>query len=199
MRHPTMNIQALLADAKKNSPDKWRFSIDVARSWEGELSLIQTPKTRKVILRSAMTMSYDRDGIFDYLLWLVRCGIGGTAGSGKQFISWIHYIDYINAIKFLIENDQIDGAVNVSSPNPIPNQQFMAQLRKVWGMRFGLPSYEWMLEVGAIFLQTESELVLKSRRVIPSRLIDAGFKFEYGDWENASRELCERWRKERSN
>jgi uncharacterized protein (TIGR01777 family) len=191
---PNDEYTGIIGGAESNSPDKWRFSIDVARAWEGEFSLIETPKTRKVILRSAMTMSHDRDGIFDYLLWLVRCGLGGTAASGKQYISWIHYIDFINSIKFLIDNDQISGPVNIASPNPLPNKQFMALLRKAWGRKFGLPAYEWMLELGAVFLRTESELVLKSRRVIPSRLLDAGFKFSYADWAKASLDLCERWK-----
>jgi NAD dependent epimerase/dehydratase family enzyme len=143
-----------------------------------------------------MTMSYDRGGIFDYLLWLVRCGIGGTAGSGKQFISWIHYLDFINSIKFLISAEQITGAVNIASPNPLPNQQFMELLRKAWGTKVGLPSFEWMLELGALFLGTESELVLKSRRVVPTRLLEAGFKFEYADWDRASVDLCQRWKKQ---
>jgi uncharacterized protein (TIGR01777 family) len=194
---PNDEYTGIIGGTELNSPDKWRFSIDVARSWEGEFALITSPKTRKIVLRSAMTMSYDRDGIFDYLLWLVRMGIGGTAGSGKQYISWIHYLDFINAIKFLIENDQISGAVNIASPNPLPNRDFMAGLRKSWGQRIALPLYEWMLEIGAVFLQTESELVLKSRRVIPGRLLDAGFKFQYGDWKAASADLCERWRKQR--
>jgi uncharacterized protein len=194
---PNDEYTGIIGGTEANSPDKWRFSIDVARSWEGEFALIEAPITRKVILRSAMTMSYDRDGIFDYLLWLVRMGIGGTAGSGKQYISWIHYLDFINAIKFLIENEQITGAVNLASPNPLPNKDFMAQLRATWGKKLALPVYEWMLEIGAIFLQTESELVLKSRRVIPGRLLDAGFKFQYGDWKAASLDLCERWRKEK--
>jgi NAD dependent epimerase/dehydratase family enzyme len=141
-----------------------------------------------------MTMSPDRDGIFDYLLWLVRCGIGGTVASGQQYISWIHYIDFINSIKFLIES-KITGAVNIASPNPLPNRHFMALLRKAWGQRFSIPTYEWMLELGAIFLRTESELVLKSRRVVPGRLLDAGFKFEYPDWMQASSDLCDRWKK----
>lgn len=192
---PNDEYTGIIGGCEKHAPDTWRFSIDVARSWEGEFALVHTPKTRKVVLRSAMTMSCDKNGIFDYLLWLVRYGIGGTAGSGRQYVSWIHYIDFINAIKFLIANDRIEGAVNVASPNPVPNQQFMAQLRKAWGKRLALPSYKWMLEIGAILLQTESELVLKSRRVIPGRLIDAGFKFEYGDWESAAHDLCERWRR----
>jgi uncharacterized protein len=176
------------------SPDKWRFSIDVARAWEGEFALINAPKTRKILLRSAMTMSHDKEGIFDYLLWLVRIGLGGTAGSGKQYISWIHYDDFIHAVKFLIEHEELSGAVNLASPHPIPNKEFMKLLRKAWGQSIGLPATEWMLEVGALFLQTESELVLKSRRVIPSRLMDAGYTFRYPEWEIASRDLCERWR-----
>jgi len=187
----------IIGGTEDQSPDKWRFSIDVARAWEGEFALIDIPKTRKVILRSAMTMSYDRDSIFDYLLWLVRMGIGGTAGSGRQFVSWIHYLDFIEAIKFLIDNERITGAVNVASPSPLPNRDFMAQLRNAWGRRFALPVYDWMLEVGAIFLRTESELVLKSRRVVPGRLMDAGFKFQYADWALASADLCERWREHR--
>jgi len=196
---PNDEYTGIIGGTESASPDKWRFSIDVARSWEGEFALIETPNTRKVILRSAMTMSHDRDGIFDYLLWLTRVGLGGTAASGRQYISWIHYIDFIKAIEFLIENSQITGAVNIASPNPLPHQQFMAQLRESWGIRFGLPASQWMLEIGAIFLQTESELVLKSRRVIPGRLKDAGFNFEYGDWEGASSDLVSRWRKERSS
>jgi uncharacterized protein (TIGR01777 family) len=183
----------VIGGTEPDSPEKWKFSIDVARAWEGEFALVEVPKTRKVILRSAMTMSYDKESIFDYLLWLVRMGIGGTAGSGNQYISWIHYEDFINAVKFLIENDQMSGAVNLASPNPLPNRDFMLLLRQAWGQRIALPVYEWMLEVGAVFLRTESELVLKSRRVVPGRLLEAGFKFQYPNWEEASKDLCARW------
>ena len=193
---PNDEYTGIIGGTEDNSPDKWRFSIDVARAWEGEFALIEAPKTRKVILRSAMTMSYDHDSIFDYLLWLVRMGIGGTAGSGKQYISWIHYVDFINALQFIIDNEQLSGAVNLASPNPLPNKDFMGQLREAWGQKLALPVYQWMLEIGAIFLRTESELVLKSRRVVPGRLIDAGFKFQYGDWSTASIDLCERWKKQ---
>ena len=184
----------IIGETETTVPDKWHFSIDVARAWEGELALIKTPQTRQVILRLSLAMSPDRGGIFDYLLWLVRFGLGGKVGSGRQYVSWIHYLDYISAIKFLIENDQISGPVNLSSPNPLPNKDFMQQLRKSWGLKLGLPVYEWMLEIGAIFLRTESELVLKSRRVIPSRLIDSGFKFQFADWSSASKDLCEKWK-----
>lgn len=191
---PNDEATGIIGGTEKHAPDTWRFSIDVARAWEGEFALIDTPKTRKVALRSAMTMSPDEDGIFDYLLWLVRVGLGGTAASGKQYISWIHDRDFIRAIEWLIENKDFSGAVNIASPNPIPNAQFMSDLRKAWGQRIALPIYEWMLEVGAIFLQTESELVLKSRRVVPGRLTDAGFKFDFAEWKDASSDLCKRWK-----
>lgn len=191
---PNDEYTGIIGGSEEISPDKWRFSIDVARAWEGEFTLIETPKTRKVILRSAMTMSPDRDGVFDYLLWLVRVGLGGKVGSGDQYVSWIHYQDFINAIEFLIDHDELSGPVNIASPNPLPNKDFMATLRKAWKRRFALPIYEWMLEVGAVFLQTESELVLKSRRVVPGRLLDAGFAFLYPDWAGASEDLCSRWK-----
>ena len=97
---PNDEYTGIIGGTETDSPDKWRFSIDVARAWEGEFALVGAPNTRKVILRSALTMNYDKGSIFDYLLWLVRVGIGGTAGSGKQYVSWIHYEDFINAVKF---------------------------------------------------------------------------------------------------
>lgn len=178
-------------------PDTWRFSIDVARAWEGEFALIDTPATRKVVLRSAMTMSPDLDGIFDTLLWLVRMGLGGAAASGNQYISWIHYADFVNAISFLMHNESIHGVVNIAAPNPIPNQAFMRILRENWGSGFAIPIREWMLELGAIFLQTESELLLKSRRVVSTRLPEHGFSFRYPTWDEAASDLCARWRDKR--
>jgi len=151
------------------------------------------PQTRLVLLRSAMTMSPDRGGIFDVLLGLVRRGLGGTCGSGKQFVSWIHEQDFIRAIYWLIEHD-LNGPVNLTSPNPLPNVEFMRAIRRAWGTRIGLPAPRWMLEAGAIFLRTETELILKSRRVVPGRLLEAGFKFEFPTWPEAAKELCARWR-----
>lgn len=180
----------ILGGLETGVPETWRFSIDVARAWEGEFALCATPATRKVALRSALIMSPDRGGIFDYLHWLVRIGLGGTIGSGRQYVSWIHATDFIRAVEFLIANDSISGTINISAPNPVPNSEFMALLRTAVGRRVALPTYEWMLELGAIFLRTESELVLKSRRVIPSRLHAAGFSFHFPTWDEASRELC---------
>jgi len=176
------------------APLEWGFSIEVARAWERELFAAATPRTRKIALRSAMTMSPDRDGIFDTLLKLVRTGLGGTAASGKQFISWIHESDFARAIDFLIAREDLDGCINVCSPCPLPNKDFMRVLRQAWGTRIGLPAAQWMLGIGAVFLRTETELILKSRRVVPQRLLDAGFKFHFEDWQGAASELVTRWR-----
>ena len=139
-----------------------------------------------------MTMSPDKDGIFDVLLGLVRKGLGGTAGSGKQYISWVHEYDFIGAIEFLIENEGVDGAINIAAPNPLPNAEFMKIFREVTGTRIGLPATKWMLELGAIFLRTETELILKSRRVVSTRLEEAGFEFKYRNWREACEELYTR-------
>jgi uncharacterized protein len=179
-----------LLDLATDQPDTWKFSIDIVRAWEGELELANTPKTRKIAMRMSMVMSPDEGGVFDYLLWLVKIGLGGNAGSGKQFVSWIHYLDFVKAVDFLIAREDISGAINVASPNPIPNSEFMKGIRSAWGRKFGLPAFEWMLEIGAIFLKTETELVLKSRRVVPGRLLESGFSFDYGNWEHAAKNLC---------
>src|SRR5258706_203367 len=175
-------------------PETWRFSIDVATSWERALDEAEVPRTRKVKLRSAMTMSPDEGGIFDVLLGLVRRGLGGRSGDGKQYLSWIHYEDFVRAIYWLIEHEQCEGAVNLCAPEPLPNADFMRVLREAWGIRFGLPASKWMLELGAIFLKTETELILKSRRVIPGRLLQQGFAFGFPTWREAALDLCEQWR-----
>jgi len=182
----------IIGGIEQGVPDTWSFSVEVATAWESALDQASTPGTRKVKLRSAMIMSPDPRGVFDTLLGLVRRGLGGRAGNGRQFVSWIHEIDFVRVIYRLIEQDHFEGAVNVAAPNPLPNRDFMAILRRVSGMPFGLPASDWMLELGAIFLQTETELILKSRRVVPGRLLEDGFSFEYPNWEQAARELCER-------
>ncbi len=177
-----------------NAPDTWRFSIDVATGWEEAFFSSPAPGTRKIALRSAMVMSPDRGGVFDTLLGLVRFGLGGASGSGRQFVSWIHDRDFLRSIDYLMAHDDLDGAVNLASPNPLPNAAFMAAIRKAWGTRVGLPAMEWMLEIGAVFLRTETELILKSRRVVPGRLLAHGFQFDFPEWPAAARDLVDRWR-----
>lgn len=191
---PNDESTGILGGQEQNSPETWRFSIEVAKAWEKTLDEAQTPRTRKVKLRSAMIMSPDRGGIFDTLLGLVRHALGGKSGSGRQYISWIHDKDFISAIRWLIAHEELDGVVNVASPHPLPNAEFMRALREAWGTRIGLPAMEWMLGIGAILLRTETELVLKSRRVVPGRLLEAGFNFQFPDWPEAAHDLCRRWR-----
>jgi AcrR family transcriptional regulator len=148
----------------------------------------------KILLRAAVTMSPDAGGIFDTLLRLVRRGLGGTAGSGRQFVSWIHRDDFVGAMHWLIDRAGIDGAVNVASPHPVPNAAFMQMLREAAGVRIGLPASWWMLEAGALLMRTETELLLKSRRVVPGRLLESGFRFTYPEWRDAAHGLCREWR-----
>lgn len=182
-----------IGGGEPGAPGTWNFSIDVARAWERALEEAATPQTRKVALRSAMIMSPDAGGIFDTLLTLVRRGLGGTAGDGRQFVSWIHFEDFVRATCWLIDHDEIDGAVNVAAPNPVANEEFMRTVREASGTRVGLPAPRWMLEIGAVFMRTETELMLKSRRVVPGRLLHGGFVFNYPTWNGAAGDLCRRW------
>ncbi|MDY3560799.1 TIGR01777 family oxidoreductase [Gemmata sp. JC673] len=180
-----------------DAPDTWKFSFDVANRWEQALEAADVPRTRKVAMRAAITLSPDRDGVFDVLLGLVRRRLGGRAGDGRQFVSWIHDHDFVAAAEFLIRREDITGAVNIAAPHPLPNADFMRGLREAWGVRFGLPAMRWMIEVGAWLMRTESELLLKSRRVVPERLSEAGFAFRFPNWPEAANDLCSRWRSER--
>lgn len=191
---PNDEPSGLIGGAEPNAPSTWTFSIDVAQAWERAFNEAVAPQTRKVALRSAMTMSPDAGGIFDALLGLVRRGLGGTAGDGRQFISWVHSEDFVRAIRWLIDHEDLDGIVNIASPNPLPNAEFMRVLREVWGTPVGLPTTKWMLEVGAVFMRTETELILKSRRVVSRRLLEHGFVFEYPCWPDAARDLCRQWK-----
>jgi uncharacterized protein len=177
-----------------DAPAAWHFSIDIARAWEGAQAEAATPSTRKVAMRTTMVMSPERGGVFDVLLGLTRRGLGGTIAGGRQWMSWIHGRDFVRAVSLLIERDDIRGPVNLAAPHPLPQRDFMAALRAAWGTRVGLPATRWMTSIGAFFLRTETELVFKSRRVVPGRLLDAGFSFEFPRWPDAAKDLVARWR-----
>jgi uncharacterized protein (TIGR01777 family) len=189
---PNDEATGILGGQEVDAPSTWRFSIDVARAWERAFEEVAVPHTRKVTLRSAMTMSPDKGGVFGTLIGLVRRGLGGRAGDGRQFVSWIHYRDFVTAVRWLIDHDDVSGVVNVAAPGPLPNAEFMRLLREAAGIPFGLPASKWMLEIGAFFMRTETELILKSRRVVPTRLIDHGFSFEFNTWSEAVRDLIHR-------
>jgi|SRR6516165_2031466 len=198
MDRPMDEANGEIGGEERDVPSTWRFSIDVATSWEQSLFASNTPNIRKVALRSAMIMSPDRGGVFDQLLRLVRFGLGGAAGSGQQFVSWIHDSDFLRSIDYLIAHEELDGAVNLAAPNPVPNRVFMQALRRAVGAATGLPSTRLMLELSAWFLRTQTELILKSRRVIPGRLLRSGFNFQFPDWVGAARDLILRYRARKS-
>jgi len=165
------------------------FSIEVARAWERELEKARTPATRKVALRSAMVFGTGEGGVFRVLRRLARLGLGGRMASGDQFVSWIHEEDFCRAIRWLIDRDDLSGAVNLAAPGSVPNREMMRAFRRVCGVRIGLPASRWMLEVGAVLLRTETELIVKSRRVTPARLVASGFQFRFSILEEALRDL----------
>jgi len=197
-RYDAANDEAtgIIGGDEPDAPATWRFSIDVARSWERTLDEAAVPRTRKVKLRSAMTMSPDRGGIFDTLLTLVRRRLGGQAGDGRQYVSWVHETDFIRALYWLIEHHEVEGPVNIAAPDPLPNAAFMRGLREACGVSLGLPVARWMLELGAVFMRTETELILKSRRVVPGVLTKRGFTFQFPRWPEAADDLCRRWREQ---
>ena len=112
-----------LGGSEPGAPDTWNFSIHVAKDWETTFFSTEMPRTRKVALRSAVTFSADPGGVFDVLSTLVRLGLGGTRGSGRQMVSWIHEADFVRAVEFLIGTESLSGVVNIASPNPLPNHK----------------------------------------------------------------------------
>lgn len=189
-----------LGGSEPGAPPNWSFSIEVATSWERAFFAADTPRTRRVALRSSMILSPDPKGVFDHLLGMVRLGLGGTGGPGNQFVSWVHDVDFIRAIEFLIANEGLDGPINMCSPCPVTNRFFMRCLRHAWCTTYvGLPAPTWALSLGAILLRTETELILKSRRIVPGRLLNAGFEFHFPSWRSASQDLVNRWRSARTD
>ena len=192
---PNDEQTGILSGKEPNLPSRWRFTNEVAQAWEQALYETETPGTRKVALQTSLVMSADKSGVFDVLLGLVRRGLGGKSGNGRQYVSWMHEQDFVRAISFLIKRSDLSGPVILAAPNPLPNAEFMRDLRRAWGIGFGLPASEWMLAIGAFFLQTETELILKSRRVIPGRLLNAGFTFDFPTWPEAAQDLCRKMRR----
>jgi hypothetical protein len=164
------------------------FSVDVCEKWERAFFAAPTPSTRRVALRSALVLGRG-DGVMEAFARIVRLGLGGTLGRGDQRMSWVHVEDFARAVEWLLTHP-LEGPVNCAAPNPLPNREFMAALRKAYRQPVGLPAAAWMLEIGAFFLRTETELLLKSRWVLPQRLQEAGFAFRYPDLASALAEIA---------
>lgn len=171
---------------------KDEFSIEVARAWEREFDAAEVPGTRKVTLRTAMVFGNEPGGVYEVLRRLARYGLGGKMGHGRQGVSWIHADDFCRAIEWLIDNRNASGIYNLCAPNPLTNAEMMATLRRAFGMPVGLPAPRPMLEVGAFLLRTETELIIKSRRVAPARLVAEGFSFNFPDLPSAVADLHRR-------
>jgi len=183
-----------LISRRRRAPEKWNWTVQLVKDWESAFFSTPTPATRKIALRTSLVFSPAPGNVFSVLSKLVRVGLGGTQGNGRQYVSWIHESDFARAVEFLIEDEELDGAVNLAAPNPLPNREFMAELRDAWEMPNGLPAPAPLLAIGMFFLRTEPELVLKSRRVVPGRLLDAGFNFDFPTWPEAAADLVRQWR-----
>ncbi len=164
------------------------FSIDVCRTWEQTFFNTSTPSTRKIALRMGIVIGRT-DGAFPRLLNLVKFGLGGKQGAGEQFMSWIHEQDAAKCTEWLLQNEDMDGVINCTAPEPLKNTEFMACIRKAWGAPFGLPAPTWLLSIGVVIIGTEMELILKSRWVLPKRLLDHGYVFVFPKAEHAIKDI----------
>jgi uncharacterized protein (TIGR01777 family) len=194
---PNDEATGMLGGTEPGVPAYWAYSVRIAKEWERAQERAETPSTRKVALRSAMVMSPDRGGVFDVLSRLARLGLGGPVAGGGQYVSWIHDRDFVRAVEFLADRDDLVGPVNLAAPEPLPQRTFMRALRAAWGVPVGLPATTWMAELGAFAIRSDTELLLKSRRVVPGRLLEAGFAFDHARWPEAVGDLVRRARRAR--
>ena len=163
------------------------FSIQVCKRWEETFSTQRTPFTRKVALRMAITLG--AGGVIVPFFNLLKFGLGGRQGSGKQMVSWVHVEDVCRTIEWAYNNSAIEGVFNCCSPNPVSNSVFMQTLRKITNHKIGLPAFTLLLKLGAPLIGTETELILKSRWVVPTKLLQAGFRFKYANLGEALKEI----------
>lgn len=164
------------------------FSIEVCKIWEETFFKPSTLKTRKVALRMSIVMG-KTDGAFPRLLNLVKLGIGGKQGNGKQYVSWIHEQDVATSIEWIMQHPELESAINCTAPHAIKNAEMMNMLRLAYGIHFGLPAPAWLLEIGAKIIGTETELILKSRWVKPTVLLNSGFKFKHENMKEAFEDI----------
>ncbi|WP_343701150.1 TIGR01777 family oxidoreductase [Chitinophaga sp.] len=163
------------------------FSVQVCRLWEKTFNDLTLPHTRKAVLRIAITLG--KQGVMEPYLNLVKFGLGGYQGNGRQMYSWVHITDVARMMEWLFEHPECSGTYNCAAPGPVTNREFMATLRKAAGHLFGLPAPAWMLKIGAALIGTETELLLKSRWVLPTRITQAGFSFRYPQLEGAMAQI----------
>ncbi len=166
------------------------FSVDVAQKWERTFFSSNPCGARKVALRSAMVMGHAQNSAYTHFKTVVKLGMGGPEGKGTQMVSWIHIADWISAVEWIVEHPELEGPINLTSPYPLPNKEFLKELRQVMNVPIALPLPTWTLKMGAFVLGTETELLLKSRWVLPTKLVESGFSFQYPEWQEAAKQLC---------
>ncbi|WP_404470215.1 TIGR01777 family oxidoreductase [Sutcliffiella horikoshii] len=164
------------------------FSVEVAKAWEKSFFDFNLPQTRQAALRIAIVLGKD-GGVMTPFKNLVKFSLGGVQGPGTQMFSWVHIEDVYRIMLFIRDRKDLQGVLNCSAPNPISNKQFMAEMREKMNRKIGLPSPRWMLEIGAVVIRTETELILKSRWVIPERLQKEGYQFKYPKIDEALAEI----------
>ncbi|MCQ9638014.1 TIGR01777 family oxidoreductase [Chryseobacterium sp. WG14] len=164
------------------------FSMNICKNWEEEFFTIKNNETRKVALRTSIVLG-DNGGAFPKLKLITKLGLGGKQGRGQQMVSWIHIDDFCKAVEWIIDHENMTGAVNITAPNPVSNEEMMRKLRKQLNIPFGLNAPVWQLEIASILLKTETELLLKSRNVYPEKLSKAGFNFSYPGMDEAIHHL----------
>ncbi|MBT34205.1 MAG: TIGR01777 family protein [Thalassobius sp.] len=165
------------------------FSMNICKSWEAEFFGTTISQVRKVALRTSIVLG-ENGGAFPKMKWLSKLGFGGKQGNGEQYMSWIHINDFCKAVAFILQNESIEGAINITSPKPIKNHQFTNTLRKTLKVPFGFSQSRFLLELGSVVIGTETELLLKSRKVYPQKLIESGFVFDYANLTKAFENLC---------
>ena len=183
-----------LISAHRRAPEKWDWTVQLVKDWEAAFFGTETPRTRKIALRTSLVFSPAPGNVFAVLSRLVRVGLGGTQGNGRQYVSWIHEADFARAVEFLVDHEEVDGPANLAAPHPLPNREFMAAFREAWEMPNGIWAPAPAIEIGSFLVRTESELVLKSRRVVPGKLLAAAFEFEFPTWPEAAADLVRQWK-----
>ncbi|GGG66632.1 TIGR01777 family oxidoreductase [Epilithonimonas arachidiradicis] len=164
------------------------FSMNICKSWEKKFLKSENQNIRKVALRTSIVLGKN-GGAFPKFMQISKLGLGGKQGRGDQMMSWIHIDDFCEAVNFIIENEKLEGAINITAPKPLSNKNMMSQIRKKIKVPFGIPSPVWLLEIASIFIKTETELMLKSRNVYPEILLENRFKFQYDTFEKALEKL----------
>jgi uncharacterized protein len=171
-------------------PDaKDEYALKIANAWENAFENVTLERTRKIVLRTALVLGTEEGGVYKVLRRLVRLRLGGKMGTGKQLVSWIHSNDFCAIVDHFITNQDSEGIYNICSPNPLSNRDMMNAFRNELSVTIGLPANEWMLEIGAFFIRTETELIIKSRYVVPGRLLEENYHFKFPMFDQAIHDI----------